>query len=121
MKKRLTFIFILAAITVTGILIFQVYWVYTTYLTAERNFNRDMSYALQESLDAYPLKVSKLPASLAGKTPNLSMVEPIPDTPLPANIYGPNKVAHNSFTLNQVPISAASLLAVQEMVARVIT
>jgi two-component system phosphate regulon sensor histidine kinase PhoR len=121
MKKRLTYIFILAVITVTGILIFQVYWVYTSYLTAERNFNRDMVYALQESLDAYPLKVSKLPASLAGKSPNLSMIEPIPDELSPANINGPNKVAHNAFRMNQVPVSAANLVAVQEMVARLIT
>jgi two-component system phosphate regulon sensor histidine kinase PhoR len=121
MKKRLTYIFVLAAITVAGILIFQVYWVYSSYLTAERNFNRDMVYALKESLDAYPLKVSKLPASLAGKSPNLSMVEPIPDEPLPANIYGPNKVAHHSFKMSQVPVSAANLVAVQEMVATLIT
>jgi two-component system, OmpR family, phosphate regulon sensor histidine kinase PhoR len=121
MKKRLIYVFILAAITVTGILIFQVYWVYTSYLTAERNFNRDMVYALQESLDAYPLKVSRLPASLAGKSPNLSMFEPISEEPLPLTHSGPNKVAHNSFRMNQVPVSAANLVAVQEMVARLIT
>jgi two-component system, OmpR family, phosphate regulon sensor histidine kinase PhoR len=121
MKKRLTFIFILAAITVTGILSFQVYWVYSSYILAERNFNRDMAYALQESLDAYPLKVSKLPASLADKSPYLSLVEKIPDQPLPANIYGRNKVAHNAFRMNQLPVSSANLIAVQEMVAEILT
>src|ERR1700744_1304697 len=121
MKKRLTFIFTLAVFTVAGILIFQVYWVYTSYLTAKSNFKRDMVYALQESLDAYPLKVSKLPPSLSGKSPYLPVTEAVPDEVLPANIYGPNKVAHNAVRLNQIAVSSANLLAVQEMVARVLT
>ena len=120
MKKRLTFIFVLAAIAVTGILVFQGYWVYTSYRTAERNFNRDMVYALVESLDTYPLKVNKLPASLNGKSPYLSVVERIPDYVLPANVYGPKKIAHNAFQINEVSVSMTELLAVQEMVARVI-
>jgi two-component system, OmpR family, phosphate regulon sensor histidine kinase PhoR len=120
MKKRLTFTFILAAITVTGILSFQTYWVYTSYRTAEHNFDRDMVYALQESLDAYPLKVSKLPTSLAGSSPYLSVAEAVPDEPLPAKSYGPNKIADDAVRLHQVTVSPANLVAVQEMVARLI-
>jgi len=118
MKKRLTFIFILAAITVTGILIFQAYWVYTSYLTAKRNLNRDMVYALQESLDAYPLKVSKLPPSLNGKSPVLSMVEVIPERPLHSNIKGS---VSNVLKIYQLPVSSSNLMSVREMVALVIT
>jgi two-component system phosphate regulon sensor histidine kinase PhoR len=121
MKKRLNYIFILALIAVTGIISFQTYWVYTTYLTTERNFKRDMVYALQESLDAYPLKVSKLPPSLLGKSPYLSVVEPMPDLSKQANTANPHKVAQNEFQFHQVAVSSANLVAVQELMARVIT
>ncbi len=69
MKRRFTFVFTLAVVTVTGILLFQLYWVYNSYRTERRNFDDKIANALQTSIDAYALHVSALPVTLKKNEP----------------------------------------------------
>jgi signal transduction histidine kinase len=55
MKKRVRFIWLLAAVTITGIILFQVYWVYNSYKTEERNFYSSVNSSLERSINAYLL------------------------------------------------------------------
>jgi two-component system phosphate regulon sensor histidine kinase PhoR len=75
MKRRFTFVFTLAAVTVTGILLFQLYWVYNSYRTERRNFDDKIANALQASLDSYALQVSVLPMTLKENDPYLSVMQ----------------------------------------------
>jgi two-component system phosphate regulon sensor histidine kinase PhoR len=73
-KKRPGFVFFMAALTAGGIILFQVYWVYHTYKTAELNFIKTASTALEKSIDAYQLQQNDLPTSLKYKVPYLSFM-----------------------------------------------
>ncbi len=75
MKRRFAFVFTLAAVTVTGILLFQLYWIYNSYRTERRNFDDKIANALQASMDAYALHVSILPMSLKENAPYLSVMQ----------------------------------------------
>ncbi|MFC0516914.1 sensor histidine kinase [Mucilaginibacter angelicae] len=72
MKKRLVFIFLVAALTAGGIILFQFYWVYTSYKTGERNFKNAATNALLRSIDMYQVQQNELPTSLKYKAPTLS-------------------------------------------------
>ncbi|AYL95456.1 sensor histidine kinase [Mucilaginibacter celer] len=72
MKKRLVFIFIAAASTAFGIILFQVYWVYNSYKTGERNFKNTATNALVRSIETYQLQQNELPTSLKYKVPTLT-------------------------------------------------
>lgn len=78
MKKRLTFLFLIAALTAAGISLFQSYWVYQTYKTGERNLNNLLLSTLQKSIDNYQIQQSHLPATLKSANPYLSVLETIP-------------------------------------------
>jgi two-component system, OmpR family, phosphate regulon sensor histidine kinase PhoR len=71
-RKRLRFIFAIAAITGGAIILFQVYWVYNSYKTGERNFTQTVNYALEKSINEYQLQQNELPTSLKAKSPYLS-------------------------------------------------
>ena len=75
MKKRLRFLLFIAAITVSGILFFQCYWVYNTYKTGEQNLNKLLTANLQRSIDSYRVQQVELPATLSGKSPYLNVME----------------------------------------------
>jgi signal transduction histidine kinase len=139
MKRRFKIIAWLAGITVIGILAFQVYWVYNTYKTGERNFNTTVLNALYKSIDEYPLSVSKLPYGLRSKTPYLPLVNLIHQTMKTAAKdtigHGPKLfttdhhevkfrdtaqlLTGNSISL--LPVSSGNLLAVQQLVAQLLT
>lgn len=73
LKKRLKYIFFISAITACVIILFQLYWVYYTYKTGERNFIRAATYALEKSIDIYQLQQNQLPTSLKYKDPTLTV------------------------------------------------
>ena len=56
MKKRVRVVWLLAIITITGIIMFQIYWVYNSYKTEERNFYSSVTFSLERSMSAYLLK-----------------------------------------------------------------
>lgn len=56
MRKRMHFVWLLAIITITGIIVFQVYWVYNSYKAEERNFYSSVTFSLERSIGAYLLK-----------------------------------------------------------------
>jgi two-component system phosphate regulon sensor histidine kinase PhoR len=137
MKRRFKIIAWLAAVTVLGILIFQVYWVYNTYKTGERNFNTTVLNALYKAIDKYPLSVSKLPYGLQSKTPYLPLMNLIHQSGA-ASVQA-NK-HHEYYTksgkavtikdtalvdkfngIQFLPVSAENLLAVQQLVALLLT
>jgi len=133
MKQRLKNIALLAGITVIGILVFQTYWVYNTYKTGERNFNTTVLNALYKSIDEYPLSVSKLPYGLQSKTPYLPLINVIHQSlnkVHPPKLYTKTgtlvkfKDADPVYTGNSIsvlPVSSGNLLAVQQLVAQLIT
>ncbi len=75
MKRRFTFVFTLAALTVAGILLFQLYWVYNSYRTERRNFDDKIANALQTSIDAYAIQASAMPMTLQENAPYLSVMQ----------------------------------------------
>jgi two-component system phosphate regulon sensor histidine kinase PhoR len=81
MKKKLTFLLFIAAMTVSGILLFQCYWVYNTYKTGEQNLNKSLTAILQRSIDNYQMQQFKLPVSLSDKAPHLDVMEWKTSTP----------------------------------------
>ncbi|WP_214072564.1 HAMP domain-containing sensor histidine kinase [Mucilaginibacter sp. dw_454] len=131
MKRRFKIIAWLAAVTVLGILVFQVYWVYNTYKTGERNFNTTVLNALYKSIDKYPLSVSKLPYGLQSKTPYLPLINLIHQSNPAASKYKSItgdavtvKKSDQVFSGNSVsllPVSSDNLLAVQQLVAQLLT
>jgi two-component system phosphate regulon sensor histidine kinase PhoR len=133
MKRRLKNITLLAAATVLGILVFQTYWVYNTYKTGERNFNTTVLNALYKSIDKYPLSVSKLPYGLQSKTPYLPLINLIHQTV--TKNHGPKLYTksgalvtikdtaqvYSGNSVSLLPVSSENLLAVQQLVAQLLT
>jgi two-component system phosphate regulon sensor histidine kinase PhoR len=119
MKKRLTFLFLIAALTAGGIIIFQCYWVYNTYKTGERNFNKQLSDALQKSIDNYHVQQSELPLSLKSPSPFLSVLEVTQKvTSTHFKVLYPN-AKHGPYTarVEEVPVNPANLNSVKVMLA----
>jgi two-component system phosphate regulon sensor histidine kinase PhoR len=118
-KKRLTFLFFIAALTAGGIILFQCYWVYSTYKAGERNFNQLLLDALQKSIENYQVQKSELPQTLRSPSPYLSILESIPeDTGKHQRIvYG--NVKHLPYTtkIRDVQVNPASLQRVKAMLA----
>ena len=119
MKKRLTFLFLIAALTAGGIILFQCYWVYNTYKTGELNFNKQLSEALQKSIDNYYVQQSELPLSLKSSSPFISILKVLEkDTslhkkPFKADIKHPPYMAK----VEEVPVNPASLYRLKVMLA----
>lgn len=51
MNKKLQYIFFAALLTASGIILFQLYWVYNAYKVNEGNFEKVAASALQKSID----------------------------------------------------------------------
>jgi signal transduction histidine kinase len=77
MKRRLTLVLALAVLTVMGILMFQLYWVYNSYRIERRNFDDKIATLLQSSLDAYAIQANALPSTLKQDSPYISVIESI--------------------------------------------
>jgi two-component system phosphate regulon sensor histidine kinase PhoR len=119
MKKRLTFLFLIAALTAGGIMLFQCYWVYNTYKTSEQNLRKQLSEALQKSIDNYHVQQSELPLSLKSAAPFLSVLEVIKkDTSLHLKvIYGDAKHWAYTAKVERVPVNPANLYHLKVMLA----
>lgn len=129
----------LAGVTVIGILVFQVYWVYNTYKTGEQNFNATVLNALYKSIDEYPMSVSKLPYGLQSKTPYLPLVNVIHQTLKGTSkdtigqgrgffsAKSPKVEMRDTMQLSKyngisfLPVSSGNLLAVQRLIAQLLT
>jgi len=119
MKKRLTFLFLIATLTAGGIVLFQCYWVYNTYKTGERNLNKQLSDALKESIDNYHVQQSQLPLSLKSPSPYLSVLEVVKkDTSAHLKVIYTN-AKDRAFTakIEQVKVNPAILNSVKVMLA----
>ncbi|WP_312306271.1 HAMP domain-containing sensor histidine kinase [Chryseobacterium sp.] len=56
MNKKLKKVFLIASITVCCIFIFQLYWTFNSYKTAEKNLNNAIDNTLKKSIEIYQLK-----------------------------------------------------------------
>jgi two-component system phosphate regulon sensor histidine kinase PhoR len=74
MKKRLRYIFFIAALTAGGIIICQLYWVYFNYQTARTNFIQTATVSLWQSVDSCLLAQNALPSSLNEEKPSLTFM-----------------------------------------------
>ncbi|MDP9079316.1 MAG: HAMP domain-containing histidine kinase [Bacteroidota bacterium] len=117
MKKRLTFLLLIAALTAGGIILFQCYWVYNTYKTGEQNLHKQLSDALQKSIDNYHVGHSELPLSLKSSAPFLSVLKVIEtDTSLHKKIIIGNAEKYTA-KIEEVPINPANLYHLKVMLA----
>lgn len=73
MKQRLRFTFIIATITVSSIVLFQLYWLYYNFDNAQRSFQSTAVRALEKSIDRYQSQQVELPSSLNYKKPSLTV------------------------------------------------
>jgi two-component system, OmpR family, phosphate regulon sensor histidine kinase PhoR len=123
MKRRLTFVFTLAALTVTGILLFQLYWVYNSYRTEQQNFDDKIAVILQKSIDAYAIQASAMPTTLKENEPYLSVMQSYnEDSTQPGRDHNGKpdtvgKVLHNVL-LKSLQVKADNLSVVRGMIAR---
>lgn len=121
MKKRFRFVFILAAFTTAGILIFQCYWVYNSYRTGERNFKNQLLTVLQNSVSEYPLHLAVIPATLRSKSPYLTVVSSFKDAANDAPALEektPMKNKKFSVAFKSLAVTPENLSIVQKMIAR---
>jgi two-component system, OmpR family, phosphate regulon sensor histidine kinase PhoR len=118
MKRKLTFLLFIAAMTVSGILLFQCYWVYNTYKTGELNLNKSLTAILQRSIDNYQIQQFKLPASLSDKVPHLDVMEWKTTTPGNSGKNGAllkfDEVSVDTNDVNRVKLMIAQLLSSKE-------
>ncbi|WP_158796408.1 sensor histidine kinase KdpD [Pedobacter sp. L105] len=119
MKKRLTFLLLIAALTAGGILLFQGYWVYNTYQTGESNLNKLLQDALQKSIENYQVGRSELPATLKSGAPYIAMLESIPaDTGTHLKVHqGDQNDQRYMAKVQAIPLKLSSLDRVKVMLA----
>jgi two-component system, OmpR family, phosphate regulon sensor histidine kinase PhoR len=119
MRKRLTFLFFIAALTAGGIILFQCYWVYNTYKAGEQNLNKLLLNALQKSIENYHVQQSDLPTSLNLPSPYLSVLETsLADTDKSLKvIFGDTKHLSSIAKIEQVPVNPENLQRVKVMLA----
>ncbi|TWI98643.1 phospho-acceptor domain-containing protein [Mucilaginibacter frigoritolerans] len=119
MKKRLSFLLFIAALTAGGIILFQCYWVYNTYKAGEQNLNRLLLNALQKSVENYHVQQSDLPATLKLPSPYLSVLETSPvDTDKTLKVvFGDIKHTPSIAKIEQVPVNPENLQRVKAMLA----
>jgi two-component system, OmpR family, phosphate regulon sensor histidine kinase PhoR len=119
LRKRLTFLFFIAALTAGGIILFQCYWVYNTYKAGEQNLNKLLLNALQKSIENYHVQQSDLPATLNLASPYLSVLETSPaDTGKPLRVvFGNIKHLSSIAKIEQVPVNPENLQRVKVMLA----
>ncbi len=107
-----------AAITVSGILLFQCYWVFNTYRTTEQNLNNLLTSILQRSINSYQIQQIKLPVSLNDKSPHLDVMEWKTPTPGADGKNGAllkfDEVSVDTNDISRVKLMIAQLLLAKE-------
>lgn len=58
MRRKLRWVLLIAALTCSGIIAFQLFWMFNAYQLNGENFNKTASIALQRAIDDYQLKRS---------------------------------------------------------------
>lgn len=74
MRSRLKFIFVLATFTAGCILLFQVYWAWTSYQMTKTILHEQVGTILQNTVYNYRRNLVRLPRSLNGQRPTLSVL-----------------------------------------------
>jgi two-component system, OmpR family, phosphate regulon sensor histidine kinase PhoR len=118
MKRRFTFVFTLAALTVAGILLFQLYWVYNSYRTERRNFDDKIANALQTSIDAYAIQASALPTTLKENDPYLSVMQSYEEDSSRAGRGGGSTAVLRNVLIKPLQVGPDNLNTVRGMIAR---
>ena len=117
MKRRLTLVLALAVLTVMGILLFQLYWVYNSYRIERRNFDDKIATILQASMDAYAIQANALPSTLKQDAPYLSVIESFnKDSAMGSRDTG-RKPAYN-LKFQPLQVAPENLQGVKGMIAR---
>jgi two-component system phosphate regulon sensor histidine kinase PhoR len=121
LKKRLQFIFLIAAVTACGIILCQLYWVYFNYKTRKENFIQSANYALKHSVDQYQLAQNKLPTSLKHKNPTLTFfMRTLPDND-PMALDTPDSKRRFSAEFATVAVDRQHLPEVMALVGRLLS
>lgn len=120
-KKRLQFVFWIAAVTACGIILCQLYWVYFNYKTRKDNFIQTANYALRQSIDQYQLAQNKLPTSLKHKNPTLTFfMRTLPDND-PMALDTPDSKRRFSAEFATVAVDRQHLSEVKTLVSRLLS
>jgi two-component system phosphate regulon sensor histidine kinase PhoR len=117
MKKHVRLVFFLAAATVSFIVLFQVYWVYNSYRIEERNFYKSVTIALQNSINAYPLREIKLPETFKANSPALSVISSMEKAPPSKQIGADTSTQLFNLKFEPLQVPGDNLSQVKEMVA----
>jgi len=123
MRKKFQFIFAIAVLTATGILIFQLYWVYSVYMVSRENLNKTLTAALDKSIVSYELQQNVLPTSLKNKAPTLSVfMDTTVRKKVPDSLKSMLENARTVFTVQykSLAINSDDLPLVKLMLARLI-
>ena len=123
MRKKFQFIFLIAVLTASGILIFQLYWVYGVYKTGQENLNKTLTGALEKSIVSYEVRQNQLPTSLKIKIPSLSVfMDTTVEKHVPDSIKSMLKNAKSVFTVQykSMAINSNDLPMVKLMLARLL-
>ena len=123
MRKRFQFIFLIAVLTASGILVFQLYWVYGVFKAGQENLHTTLTGALEKSIVSYELQQNQLPASLRYKAPSLSVfMDTTVQNHVPDSIKSMLKNAKTIFTVQykSMAINSNDLPMVKLMLARLI-
>lgn len=118
MKKRVRYVFFMAALTASGIILFQLYWVYFNYKTARANFVQAATIALRQSIDSCLLGESTLPPSLQDKEPSLTFMMTQKLNPITLNRFRAAADTTYSIQLVTVEVDDNQLPGVKALVAR---
>jgi two-component system phosphate regulon sensor histidine kinase PhoR len=120
-KQRLKLTFVVAAFAALSIITFQIYWVYSNYVNAQRSFTSTAIDALEKSIQDYQLQQIDLPTSLNYKMPSLTVfMRTKPDQEALA-LDTPNSTKLFNAEFNTVAIDKQNINVVRALIARLMT
>jgi two-component system phosphate regulon sensor histidine kinase PhoR len=112
---------VVAALAAFSIMTFQIYWVYSNYINAQRSFTTTATDALEKSIQAYQLQQISLPTSLNYKAPSLTVfMRTLPDDEALA-LDTPNSTKLFKAEFKTVAIDSKNLSVVRALIARLMT
>lgn len=115
MKGRFTSVLGLAVLTVTGILVFQLYWVYSSYQTEQRSFDDKIAGILEKSLDIYAAQAVAMPQTLKENEPYLQVMQSYDKDSVRSDT---GKRVLRNVLLRPLQVAPDNLGAVRGMIAR---
>ncbi|NCD72434.1 sensor histidine kinase [Mucilaginibacter agri] len=121
MKKRLKFVFLIAALTAGLIIACQLYWVYYNFQVSRTNFIASANYALRQSIDEYQLAQNKLPTSLQYKQPSLTFMQRTLPSQDPLALDTPSSKRRFSAEFTTVAVDEIHLREIRTLVSRLLS